>query len=285
MILDYKTIDLFGKKLFSLASLQTPVRFSGQMDDQEACFSYVLEGESHTYSEKETFATQAHEAFLSKCGNYVTKLSNRNEKGSYSTITIHFHEEVLKKIYADDLPCFLKQGAEHNAPNMVKIQASQLVKQYIESIRAYFASPELIREELLVLKLKEIILLLLETENAPLIRQLMSSLFCRRTYSFKEVVEAHICSSISLAELASLTNHSLSSFKREFKRIYSDTPGNYIIQRRVEKVAELLLLSDESISHIAYDCGFKNLAHLSKAFKSRFGLSPTEYRSQLVKKF
>lgn len=283
MILEYKTIDLFGNKLFSWASLQTPVRFSGQMDDQEACFSYVLEGESHTFSEKENIVTQAHEAFLSKCGNYVTKLISGNKKGSYSTITVHFHEVVLKKVYADDLPWFLKKGAENNAPTIVKIHASQLVKQYIDSIRSYFASPEPIREELLVLKLKEIILLLLETENAPFIRQLMSSLFCRKTYSFKEVVEAHICSSISLAELASLTNHSHSSFKREFKRIYSDTPGNYIIQRRVEKVAELLLLSDESISHIAYDCGFKNLAHLSKVFKSRFGQSPSEYRLQLVK--
>ncbi|MEO1254771.1 MAG: helix-turn-helix transcriptional regulator, partial [Bacteroidota bacterium] len=80
--------------------------------------------------------------------------------------------------------------------------------------------------------------------------------------------------------LASITNHSLTSFKNEFKRIYDTSPGAYIMDKRVEKVADLLRYSDDSVSGIGYTCGFVSPAHLSRAFKRRYGLTPSEYRTQ-----
>ena len=283
MIIDYKVIPLYGNKLFTWATIKTPARFVGAMPDQEACFTYVLQGETQVFSEGECVNTIAHEALLSRCGNFITQLFSESRAGIHSTITIHFHEEVLKKVYQNAVPQFLKEQQHKDSPNMVKLDASILIRQYIDTIRFYFDHQQLITEDILVLKLKEIILLLLQTPNAPRVYELMQHLFAKRTFTFREVIEAHICSSISLEELAALTNHSLSSFKREFKKIYSDTPGSYIIRKRAEKVAELLLVSDESISNIAYDCGFKSLAHLSKVFKARYGLSPSAYRLGLVK--
>ena len=278
MIVDFKAIDLFGKKLFTWAMVKTPVRVAGPMAGQEACFAYVLEGESDVYSETEKANARAGEAVLSKCGNYVTQLLSKNEKGLFSTITIHFHEEVLKEIYQHSVPHFLKQEKSSLSPNMIKVEASELVRQYMENLKYYFHHQELLSEDMLVLKLKEIILLLFQTQNSPQVHQILSSLFAKRTFTFKEVTEAHICSPISLTELATLTHHSLSSFKREFKKLYSETPGNYIIRKRTEKVAELLLLSDDTISNIAFDCGFKSLAHLSRVFRLKYGMSPSVYR-------
>ena len=278
MILEFKSIDLYGHKLFSWATVKTPARITGAMADQEACFTYVLQGESQVYSEKEVVYALPHDVLLSKCGNYITNLFSSCDVGIHSTITVHFHEAVLKKVYQHDVQQFLNEPLATDYPNMAKLVASTFVRQYIEGIRYYFRHPQLVTDALLVLKLKEILLLLLQTDNAPQVRALMQHLFTKRTFSFREVVEAHICSTISLSELAALTNHSLSSFKREFKRVYADTPANYIICKRVEKVAELLLLSDESISHIAWECGFKSLAHLSKLFKARYGISPSAYR-------
>ena len=115
-----------------------------------------------------------------------------------------------------------------------------MIKQYFEGVLHLFQHPTLVSEEILVLKLKEIILLLLHSEEAPQVRLIMQALFSKRTYDFKEVVETHICSPLSLEELASLTNLSLSSFRRTFKEIYGEPPGKYLIQRRVEMVAKRL---------------------------------------------
>lgn len=282
MIIEYKSLELYEQKLFSWAILKTPVRISGQLTSNEACFEYVIEGENQLFSEKEKLTAHSHEAILSKCGNYITKLKSKNSPALYNTITVHFHEEVLRKIYKDSIPEFLKKKQSTDFTNMVKVEVSGLISQYIENIRYYFNNPQLVSEDILILKLKEIILLLLQTKNAPQIHDIINNLFSRRAYSFKEVIDAHICSDISLTELAHLTNHSLSSFKREFKRIYSNTPANYILNKRIEKVADLLLVSDEPITHIAYDCGFKSIAHLSRLFKEKYEISPSDFRQKLI---
>ena len=112
----------------------------------------------------------------------------------------------------------------------------------------------------------------------------MCNLFSTKTFEFKEVVEAHIFSPISIADLARLTNKSLASFKREFKINYQDSPSNYIKSRRLEKAAKLLSISNDSISSIAYDCLFNNVAHFSNSFKLKYKLNPSNYRLSQLRK-
>ncbi|WP_250347248.1 helix-turn-helix domain-containing protein [Flavobacterium anhuiense] len=74
---------------------------------------------------------------------------------------------------------------------------------------------------------------------------------------------------------------SVSSFKREFAKIYHDTPANYIKMKKLEKAAELLQVSDQRITEIAFDCGFNDLANFTKSFTSKYHVSPTNYRQKL----
>jgi len=184
----------------------------------------------------------------------------------------------LLKTYENSPPTFWKELERPMVQFIVQMAASELVKKYFEGVVHLFNNKAAASEEILILKLKEIIQLLLQTKNSTQITQIMSSLFSERTFSFKEVVEAYICEPVSVEELAQLTNNSLSSFKRKFKKIYATTPGSYIIDKRAEKVADLLMISDESISGIGYQCGFTSPAHLSKVFKSKYGVNPSTYR-------
>ena len=126
--------------------------------------------------------------------------------------------------------------------------------------------------------MKEIILLLLQTRFAPEIKAILSDVFSHTEADFKEIIEAHIFSDLTNAELASLTHRSLTSFKREFKLIYGDSPTNFIMNRRIEAAKEKLLVSKESITEIAFECGFKDLSHFSKLFKQKVNLSPSVFR-------
>ncbi len=54
-----------------------------------------------------------------------------------------------------------------------------------------------------------------------------------------------------------------------------------ILERRLEEASQRLAQSGPfkaSITCIAYDCGFKDPAHFSRAFKTKFGMTPREYR-------
>ena len=148
----------------------------------------------------------------------------------------------------------------------------------------YFDNPSLVDEEILVLKLKEIILLLKQTKNAPVIQQILSQLFSPATFAFKQVIEDNIYTHLSSEQLALLTNLSASSFKREFKKIYDDTPSNYFKNKRLERAAELLIISDERITNISFNCVFSNLARFSKCFHQKFNTSATEYRLNKISK-
>lgn len=118
----------------------------------------------------------------------------------------------------------------------------------------------------------------MQTDNHPQVTQIIRSLFSQRTFSFRETVEAYLFTPASIPDLANLTNTSLSTFKREFMKIYQTTPASYIQDRRIERVAHLLRVSNDPISAIGYDCGFSTPAHLTKVFKAKYRKSPSQYR-------
>jgi AraC-like DNA-binding protein len=185
----------------------------------------------------------------------------------------------LKRIYDRELPLLLQSpGNIVSNKSSEKINNDFLIQKYIEGLLFYFENPSLINEDILILKLKEIIILLSQTRNIEALQLILSQLFSPTTYSFKQIIEAHLFSQLTIEELAQQNNLSVSSFKREFAKIYNDTPANYIKNKRLEKAAELLLVSDERITGIAFDCGFNDLANFSKSFSDKYSTTPTNYR-------
>ena len=71
---------------------------------------------------------------------------------------------------------------------------------------------------------------------------------------------------------------------RHLHRIFSDEEeglGEYILRRRLEECARRFrtpLWQSRTITEIAMDWGFSSMAHFSRAFKARFGVSPTDFR-------
>lgn len=118
----------------------------------------------------------------------------------------------------------------------------------------------------------------MQTDNHPKVTQIIRSLFSERTFDFKETVEAHLYTHTSIADLASLTNTSISTFKRKFIKIYEETPYRYILNKRIEKAASILKVSDDTIGSIAYECGFSTPTQLSRLFKIRYNKTPSQYR-------
>lgn len=278
MIIERKIYELFGKKLIEKLVITAPFKIPSPMPE-EACFLYVIEGEINYQLDRDNINIPAKDAVLLKCGNYFGQMINTKSSKKHEVIIVHFHPEILKKVYDRTLPKILQVPKIINATiNLEKINNELLIQKYIEGLIFYFDNPSLVDEEILVLKLKEIILLLAQTKNAPVIQQILSQLFSPATYSFKQIVDDNIYSHLSSEELAHFTNLSTSSFKREFKKIYNDSPSKYFQNKRLEKAAELLTISDERITDISFNCGFNDLAHFSKCFHVKYNTSPSIYR-------
>ena len=278
MIIEYKTIELFGKMLFEKVILIPPFKKKNPMPN-EACFLYIMDGEYNSISEKEQLRIKAEESVLMKCGNYLSQMHASKTSKKYEAVAVHFYPDILKKVYDNSVPNFLKTSVENSEQTgMEKINSELLISKYIEGILFYFENPSLVNEEILILKLREIILLLNQTKNAPAIHAILSNLFNPTTYTFREIIDAHIYSNITISELSELTNMSLSTFKREFKKTYNNSPAVYIKDKKLTKAKELVSASTLRMSDVAFDCGFNDMAHFSKSFKQKYGVSPSTFR-------
>jgi AraC family transcriptional regulator len=67
-----------------------------------------------------------------------------------------------------------------------------------------------------------------------------------------------------------------------FVKAFGVSPNQYVRQRRLERVRELLALTSRPIAHIASDCGFTSQSYLTTCFKARHGVTPARFRRALL---
>lgn len=88
---------------------------------------------------------------------------------------------------------------------------------------------------------------------------------------------------LDLDAVAAHAGYSRFHFVRAFKAAYGETPGQYLTHRRIERAEEMLRGADLSVTEICHLVGFSSLGTFSTRFKTRTGLSPSEYRSTYVR--
>ena len=96
--------------------------------------------------------------------------------------------------------------------------------------------------------------------------------------NFEHIIYSHIFSDISIEELASTCHRSLTSFKKEFKRLLDAPPHQWIIDQRLDKARILLASTSRTVSEIGAVCAFANISHFIKLFKQRYNETPATFR-------
>lgn len=68
---------------------------------------------------------------------------------------------------------------------------------------------------------------------------------------------------------------------RLFKKFYGQTPIQYLTDKRIEN-AKMLLSNGLSVTETCFDVGFEDPGSFSTLFKSRVGLTPTEFQKRAI---
>lgn len=90
---------------------------------------------------------------------------------------------------------------------------------------------------------------------------------------------------ITLSEyLASKLQTEYNSLSQLFSTQESQTIEQFYILQKIEKVKELLVYDELSLSEIAYKMNYSSVAHLSTQFKKITGLTPTHFKDIKIKK-
>ncbi|MDW4497864.1 AraC family transcriptional regulator [Sulfitobacter sp. D35] len=102
--------------------------------------------------------------------------------------------------------------------------------------------------------------------------------------SFDEVmrlidfIDAELESNFGLPDLARVLDRDPFGFSRSFKAATGESPHQYVIQRRLMKVKELLQHTDDRLVDITYATGFSNQAHMTTTFSKHFGIPAEAWR-------
>jgi len=199
-----------------------------------------------------------------------------SDEGNYAC-TLLFFDHVLLQTFFEVQKTRIQETIKKNSllqKEMLLFKNDDYTKSYIASLN-YIANKS---EELIKVKLHEILLYLMEARPLEFCCLFAEHPKTSEEIRFKNVITSHIDSNLSLNELAYLCNVSLSTFKRKFTSIFNDTPTNWIRQKRMEHAAFLLKYNKERVSDIYLRLGYENHSSFSQSFKMVFGVSPKEYQ-------
>jgi AraC family transcriptional regulator, exoenzyme S synthesis regulatory protein ExsA len=165
---------------------------------------------------------------------------------------------------------------------LIRLQHDTGVAAFLQAMTVFFSARDNPPKLLLKLKLKELIASLVVSRSNATLSSYLRALANRDAPSIPAIMEANCCHNLSLEAFAKLCGRSLSTFKREFSRHYGVSPGRWLLERRLECSACLLSTTGMSVTDIVFECGFEQPAHFSRAFKAKFGQTPSEYREACV---
>jgi AraC-like DNA-binding protein/quercetin dioxygenase-like cupin family protein len=97
-----------------------------------------------------------------------------------------------------------------------------------------------------------------------------------------EYVEHNYQQSVDIQAVADLTNLTIPSFCRYFKKITHITYTDFVNEYRINQACRLLF-ENKPIADICFEVGFNNISHFNKTFKQLKGVSPREYKSGMEK--
>lgn len=97
-----------------------------------------------------------------------------------------------------------------------------------------------------------------------------------------EYMEKNYADPLSLENYAKISNMSVPSLMRNFKKQFNTTPHAYLNNIRLTQAQNLLQTTNLSITEIAQQVGFIDPLYFCKFFKKQTQLSPSEYRRKFL---
>ncbi|ADY52047.1 transcriptional regulator, AraC family [Pseudopedobacter saltans DSM 12145] len=88
---------------------------------------------------------------------------------------------------------------------------------------------------------------------------------------------------ISLEQIASLSNLSITSFCRYFKQITKKTYYDFLTEIRISHACRILVNNTLTVEAISMECGFNNPSNFYRHFKKVMGCTPIEYKTKFYK--
>lgn len=242
----------------------------GEIFIKQHVFDYIISGTSQVY-----FGGKSQEY---KAGDVRFAVRNRLSKfvktppagGQYRSISICIDNDTLQEI-KHDFKSFNILNKRFD--NVFLLKSNKAFNNYIDSLVPYLENGTQISTQLVKVKIKEATLIFMDAN--PDLKHLLFDFSEPGKIDLEAYMNEHYKFSGDLKQFAYLTGRSLSTFKRDFEKIFNTTPNRWLLEKRLEEANFLLKKKKMKPMDVFIDVGFKDYSHFSFAFKKMFGFAPS----------
>lgn len=240
----------------------------------KSMFAIILKGRKIIHTEHGDIEIASGDMFFAQRGAYL--LSERmNVDGEYRSL-IFFIDDTYLQGFASRNPD-LTGRYRNSLPDNVgiyKITSYPLISTWTESVLPVFLSQYTNRKDLLKVKIEELLLLLINTDEKRLFVNFLHSFLHPEKLNLEHYMAENFVLPLTLDEFAKQTGRCLTTFKQEFKTVFALPPKQWINTKRLERAHNLLTNTENTVTEVCYDVGFENISHFIRLFSKRYGVTP-----------
>ena len=242
------------------------------------CFIHVIQGKKNVSTRHESFSFQpGSTAFIKKGAATVETVGSDFFCGFMFYVPDDYLRSVVresKEITSSPIPHLFEKK------QIIPVESTPMMDAFYESLHPYFTSATHPSSHLIELKFKELLLNIFSNENNRELNTYLLDLANASNDELPDIMEKNCLYNLELHEYARICHRSLSSFKRDFYKIFNMPPGRWLLKKRLENACKLLQQTNLAITDVMHDSGFKNMTHFDNVFKKHFNAAPLQYRKQ-----
>lgn len=231
---------------------------------------FIYSGELTMIYGKNTLTFEAGNTVLVPKNQLTRVVKGPVDGQPFKAVSMLLPEEELRKFYLD------RRAPENWDENMAKqrpIKSHPLLDSFFGSLFSYFDTQDELPDSLVSIKIQEALTIVDEVDKrASAILGTFSEI---GKVDLEKYMEEHYMYNLPLEKFAFLTGRSLTTFKSDFKKIFKNTPGKWLTEKRLNLAHYKLTTEKQKATEVYLSAGFENLSHFSFAFKKAFGYSPS----------
>jgi AraC-like DNA-binding protein len=236
---------------------------------------WFISGETKIIQWDTTFNFKTGNIFLIPRNQLATIINYPKNGLPHKTVVMHLSVERLRKFYEK----IEINNKSESTQKIFTFSNHPLLESCMASLIPYFDVDGEFPDELAFLKIAEAINILRLIN--PEVDSVLGNFDAPGKIDLVSFMQRNFMFNMSLEKLGYLTGRSLSTFNRDFKKLFNTTPEKWLIDKRLELAYYHLAEKKKKPTEIYLEAGFEDLSHFSFIFKKKYGVSPNQLRISL----
>lgn len=229
---------------------------------------WFISGETKIVQGENTYLFGKGDIFLIPRNQLATIINYPKDGEPHKTVVMHLSTPKLRDYYGrlDVMPMATA------SQKIMLYNNHPLLESCLSSVIPYFEMEDL-PEDIAELKITEAISILRAIDKG--IDSILANFDEPGKVDLGTYMEKNFMFNLPLEKFGYLTGRSLTTFKRDFRKLFDNTPQRWLTQKRLELAHYQFTEKKRKPVEVCYEVGFENLSHFSHAFKKHFGYPPT----------